>query len=355
MYAICKNEEQFVDRWMDSMQEADQIIVTDTGSTDGTVKRLRERGATVYEEEVKPWRFDHARNLSLSHVPEEVDICVCTDLDEVLSPGWRAALEKAWQKDTTRAQYLFNWSHHEDGTPDLQLFYTKIHSRKWFQWSFPVHEYLTYTGHVPEQTVFVQDMVLDHYPDNTKSRGSYLPLLETAVEENPTDSRMMYYLGREYMFKAQWQDCIDTMKRYLALSHWEEERSAAMRWSAYSYSMMGNLQESARWYLRAIAEAPTMRDPYVEFAQFAYKQGNWPLVYCLTRHALSITQKSLAFANMGYAWNETPEDLCAIACWNLKLYSEALEHARRAVEQSPNNERLHNNLQLIEEAAKNDS
>ena len=48
VYAICKNEEAFVHRWMDSMAEADSVVVTDTGSTDETVERLRARGATVY-------------------------------------------------------------------------------------------------------------------------------------------------------------------------------------------------------------------------------------------------------------------------------------------------------------------
>ena len=41
VYAICKNEELFVDRWVDSMQEADEIYVLDTGSTDQTVEKLR--------------------------------------------------------------------------------------------------------------------------------------------------------------------------------------------------------------------------------------------------------------------------------------------------------------------------
>ena len=41
VYAICKNEAQFVDRWMNSMSEADQIVVLDTGSDDGTVDQLR--------------------------------------------------------------------------------------------------------------------------------------------------------------------------------------------------------------------------------------------------------------------------------------------------------------------------
>ena len=47
VYAICKNEEQFVDRWMESMSEADQVVVLDTGSDDGTVERLQARGAAV--------------------------------------------------------------------------------------------------------------------------------------------------------------------------------------------------------------------------------------------------------------------------------------------------------------------
>ena len=91
VYAICKNEVSFVDRWMDSMAEADQVVVLDTGSTDATVQLLRARGAAVTEEVISPWRFDTARNRSLELVPQDADICVCTDLDEVFHPGWRAA------------------------------------------------------------------------------------------------------------------------------------------------------------------------------------------------------------------------------------------------------------------------
>ena len=47
VYAIAKNESSFVDRWMDSMSEADQVVVLDTGSDDGTAERLRARGARV--------------------------------------------------------------------------------------------------------------------------------------------------------------------------------------------------------------------------------------------------------------------------------------------------------------------
>ena len=63
VYAIAKNEEQFVDRWMDSMREADWVCVLDTGSTDRTVEKLADRGAVVRQEAVRqrlvlqvPWQ-----------------------------------------------------------------------------------------------------------------------------------------------------------------------------------------------------------------------------------------------------------------------------------------------------------
>ena len=65
VYAISKNESKFVDRWIDSMQEADKIFVLDTGSTDDTVDKLKTRGVVVETKVFNPWRFDNARNASL--------------------------------------------------------------------------------------------------------------------------------------------------------------------------------------------------------------------------------------------------------------------------------------------------
>ena len=47
VYAISKNEEKFVKKWVNSMKEADDIYVLDTGSTDNTVSLLKEAGVHV--------------------------------------------------------------------------------------------------------------------------------------------------------------------------------------------------------------------------------------------------------------------------------------------------------------------
>ena len=47
VYAICKNEEKFAEAWMESVKEADMVVVLDTGSTDRTVSILKNAGAEV--------------------------------------------------------------------------------------------------------------------------------------------------------------------------------------------------------------------------------------------------------------------------------------------------------------------
>ena len=207
VYAICKDEGPFVDRWMASMGEADGVFVLDTGSSDGTPERLRALGAQVREETISPWRFDTARNRSLELVPPEADICVCTDLDEVFQPGWREKVEAAWTPGTDRLLYRYTWNFLPDGREGTVYWYDKIHRRWGCRWVHPVHEVLAFDGGDPVAR-YVEGVHLEHHPDPAKSRAQYLPLLELAVEEDPDNDRNVHYLGREYFFHRRWEESI---------------------------------------------------------------------------------------------------------------------------------------------------
>jgi hypothetical protein len=54
---------------------------------------------------------------------------------------------------------------------------------------------------------------LDHWPDLSKSRSNYLPLLKLAVDEEPNDDRSAHYYGRELMFNGKYEEA--TCKYYL--------------------------------------------------------------------------------------------------------------------------------------------
>ena len=258
VYAISKNESKFVDRFMDSIKDADGVFVLDTGSTDDTVLKLEQRGAIVSKEEINPWRFDVARNKSLELVPLDYDVCICLDLDEVIKEGWREKILEVWKEDTTRLRYTYNWKLEND-KPVISFYAEKIHSRKGYKWIHPVHEILK-----GENEVFVttDDITINHYPDDTKSRSSYLPLLELSVQEDPFNDRNMHYLGREYMYYGRYQECIDTLIKHLNLpkATWKDERCASMRFIARSYKNLNRYEEARMWLEKAIKEAPYLRD-----------------------------------------------------------------------------------------------
>lgn len=349
VYAIAKNESKFVKRWMESMREADAVYVLDTGSTDHTVEELKKYGANVVTKKIDPWRFDVARNESLQLVPLDTDICVCTDLDEVFEPGWRKELESHWLESTTKARYNYNWSFDSYGNPAVNFYIEKIHERKNYYWTHPVHEVLCSESDY-ENVITIDTITLNHYPDRTKSRGSYLPLLELSVEESPLDDRNMHYLGREYMYYERWNDCIDTLLKHLQLptATWKDERAASMRFIARSYKALKRYEESRMWLEKAIEEAPYLRDAYVERAILEQKLENWDLVeeYCLKALAISSHQKS--YINEPFSWDHTVFDLLSLSYYYQGDYSKSLEYIHEALLLAPNDERLLNNKKLIE-------
>ena len=354
VYAISKNEERFVKTWAESMAEADKMIVLDTGSTDGTVEQLRACGAEVHTAHIDPWRFDTARNRSLALVPEDYDICVCTDLDERFHPGWREKLEAAWADDVSLANYRYTWNFAPDGSEGVVFWIEKAHARHGFEWVHPVHEVLRWTGSGAQgRTASVPGMQLDHHADLSKSRAQYLPLLELSVREEPMDDRNLHYLGREYMYHERWDDCIRTLKQHLALptATWRDERAASMRFIARACLAKGQREEARGWYLRAIAEAPHLREGWLDLARLLYDGGEWEGVLYFTGCALAIRERPHSYICEAASWGSLPHDLRAIAYFRTGRCSEALKEARQALTLAPGEERLRKNVEVLEQLA----
>ena len=350
VYAICKNEEKFVDRWYNSMKEADEIYVLDTGSTDNTVEKLKEKGINVEVKIISPWRFDVARNESLQMLPNDTDICVCTDLDEVFNKGWRKELEKVWKKDTTRCRYIYNWSLDKNNKPIVRFYYEKIHSLKNYKWIYPVHEVLT--TNIKENYCTSDKIILNHYPDSKKSRSGYLSLLELSVKEYPENDRNTHYLGREYMYYGKWNECIDTLIKHLGLKSatWKEERCASMRFIARSYKALKRYDEAKMWLEKAKKEAPHLRDPYIEMALLNYILEEWDELKENCLKALEIKTHERTYINEPFSWNETVYDLLSIALFNLGEKEESLKYVNKALEIAPDNKRIIDNKSIIEKS-----
>jgi glycosyltransferase involved in cell wall biosynthesis len=339
VYTIALNEEAFVQRWYESAKEADHILILDTGSTDDTTHLAHSLGIHTITREFNPWRFDTARNTALSMLPKDMDLCIALDMDEVLQPGWREALEIFLKENPTvnRPRYKYIWSWNPDGSEGLVYAGDKIHSNTDYIWKHPVHETLKPLNE--EQQGFVPGLEIHHHPDNTKSRSQYLPLLKLAVEENPQDDRNQFYLARELFFAGDYDLAQYHFARHLDLSTWNPERAATHRYLA---KMVPTATEFHLY--RAIAEDPNRRESWVDLALHYHNQHNWLACRNAASSTLAITEKPLDYLCEAEAWSWLPHDLMAVASYHLGDTDEAFHHGAIAVALNPNDERLKTNL-----------
>lgn len=340
VYAISKNEEQFVERFCKSAKDADLIVIADTGSTDNTVHVAQQNGAITYDICISPWRFDKARDTALALIPRDFDVCISLDLDEIMEPGWREEIERVWKENTTRLRYKFDWG------CGISFFYEKIHHRHGYHWHHPVHEYPRPDGRTNEIYAHTDMLLVSHHPDNTKSRGQYMPLLELAIKEDPHCPRNAFYHARELTFYSRWEEAVTYLRKYLEMpeANWPNERCYAMRLLGKSYEHLNNHSECLKWYMAACAEAPGTREPWVDLAMFSYMKQDWNQCYFAAQKSLEIKDKALVYTMDPSVWTEKPYDLASIAAWHLGRKEEAITLCKKALEFNPKDARLMSNL-----------
>lgn len=337
VYTIALNEEQFVQRWYESAKDADHLLIADTGSTDGTVELAKSFGINVVSISVKPWRFDDARNAALALLPDDIDMCVSLDMDELLVGNWREKLETVSPK-TTRPRYKYTWNFIDD-KPGLQFGGDHIHARHNYRWKHPVHEVL-----VADRITEVQewtDIEVHHKADSTKSRGQYLPLLELSTKEDPWEVRNAFYYARELFFYEKYKQATIEFKRYLTLpgAVWAPERAAA-----YRYMAKCDPENALEHLLNALKEDSSRREAAVDLANYFYEKEDWAQVLSYAKLAVSITEKPLDYLCEEFAWNALPWDLLSLACHHTGDSSGAIEAVTEALKYRPSDQRLLTNL-----------
>lgn len=306
IYTISLNEEKHVERFYNASKEADYVFVLDTGSTDNTTKLFKECGINFQIVKIKPWRFDIARNIALSLIPKDIDVCFSIDLDEYPLEGWTDEIKKNWSNDVTRATYEYTWSFKENGEPDVVFMTDKLHSRNGYIWKHPVHETLYYNGLQSEKIINLSNIKLHHKADVNKPRSQYLPLLEIATKEEPTNDRMSYYYGRELFFYGFYEKSIQELNRHINLptATWNAERSSSMQFIAKSYLKLGNSYEAKKWFIKSILECE-IRENWFELVEYFYNINDWEGCLWAIKNCLKYENKTTTYLYSTNAWNET--------------------------------------------------
>lgn len=248
---IIKNELKNLPRLFDSIKECfDEIHITDTGSTDGSIEWLEALNGEYFGAKVFIHHFDWindfaaARNYSFSHV--KTDYVCWQDGDDCLKNReafiqWRDyAMEFA---DVWFATY--NYALDANGEPIIKFIRERVFKvGKDVVWQYPIHEGIVAPMHLSKDMVPNTSWSINHLRDAQdiiadKSRN--ITILEKLKEENKLDARLKFYYGKELYESGKAYDSIAAFDFALADAKLEQhDRALSYQYAAYAAIQCGD-------------------------------------------------------------------------------------------------------------------
>lgn len=365
VYAICKNEIKFLDRWMNSiLNEADYIAVLDTGSTDGTYDDLCTYSDNSYfsdewtykakvivdqidlEKELGMMRFDKARNKSLSLVPIDTDICVVLDLDQVPVKGWSEIIKQRFEEGYTEVHGDIV-DHDENGNELNSWRSRNVHPNSpYWIWERVIHEGIQYYGNEENKIIYDKRFVINHYPDLHKDRSLYTKLLKYSCKEYPKDPYYGNYLGIELSRRGTREEACQAFKRCLKECDFQGDDVL----ESQVYMNLAICTDDPEEALKTLLEAKQKglcksRRFFKLLADYYEKLGYFDQAIYTLEEALTVKSYSSDWTDDLQYFNGYIEDRLSLFYYYKKQnYLKALEYCIKAIEQDPENARLKNNL-----------
>jgi glycosyltransferase involved in cell wall biosynthesis len=308
---IVKNEERVLGRCLASVRAiVDEIIVVDTGSTDGTIAVAEAFGARVFR---APWEndFAKARNISLQHATKEWVLVL--DADEEIDPLDHARLRELTQNPN--ACYLLNQRHY---TNDLRLNNSvacrgehptmEREYQGYFQSSlvrlWPNHRGIGYEGVVHELvnasitpssglSLKQTDLLIHHYgftPESLAIRHHdkaklYTELGLEKIKQNPNNWQAYYEIGIEHNLAGRAPEAIAAFKEALKL-----DPNQLWVWSnlAHVLSASGQTEEAQAAFNAALRIDPACKEVLSNYGLFFYRHKYYSDAEKVLRRAIAV-------------------------------------------------------------------
>lgn len=320
---IVKNEEADLPRCVESARPVvDDMVIVDTGSTDGTVRVAEELGARVFHAE---WTndFSAARNAALDLV--STDWVFFLDADEMIARADYAKIRRLAQDGGvdgyffTQRHYLRgfgydNWTRAHGQYPEMEgrfEGYTDNLAMRFFRRS----ENVRYAGRVHEQVVTldpsrrfataVADVVIHHYgkvggqEKTERKKEAYLELGRLKTRDNPEDPQAWYELGIQLHELGRWEECLGCFQKAHGL---DRRYDKALYYTGNSLYKLGRLKEARAALEKALAEGGEDADTLVCLAGVERREGEAGGAVSLLERAVTANPDNFAaWFNMGDA------------------------------------------------------
>ena len=259
LYAICKNEEKNVEKFIETSKKFSHTVVVDTGSTDKTVELLKEAGIEVYYHPQSREEFDFSkvRNQALSYV--KTDWAFSLDFNEDVDEFFPEGLEVISGEFTA-----FNHERYDkvgDEEPTLgQASYVRFHRTKNYTWVNAVHEtpvFLPTEEHLEETAVDTTIKITKTIQPSIDKQLFYLSICEREYQNSPENSYYIWFIFKHYFEVKNFQKALELGQEYLNVSkaYFDPQRIDVFIMSSIALVNLQNIQQASNYAFHAVSEA----------------------------------------------------------------------------------------------------
>ncbi|RYF50577.1 MAG: glycosyltransferase [Cytophagaceae bacterium] len=334
---IVKNEAHIVTNLLDSVRHVvDNYVVVDTGSTDDTVRVLREYSAScdqafaVYS---RPWRnFGHNRSeaLALARTKNPDGYTLMLDADEQLITPDGAVFDPADAAD------VYTLTINLGGTVYRRRML--FSNRKPWAYTGVIHEVATCDGEVKQAhyTPWVVHSV--HAGARSRDPNTYkrdAAALQAALIDEPDNSRYVFYLAQSHYDSQDWLLAARYYTQRTQMGGWADEVwFSHYRLGLIAYREAGKLTPAAvAKLLHAYSLDRSRAEPMHVLGMLYKEMPVWPLAHLFLKQAYDVTVRAEATGALSgnrlfidadlYAWRAAME--YAVACFYAGDYGAAVE------------------------------
>lgn len=346
---IVKNEEGMLTRCLKSVQDiVNEIIIVDTGSTDGTKQIARNFGARIF---TYKWNdsFADARNFALSKA--KMDWILIMDADDELVPEDREKLlQIANGGYKPNAYYMktlcyFGDPPNEDNTV-INVNIRLVRNHRGYKFIGNIHEHVIppkkYEGYDGPSVTW--DVRFRHYGYLPKAialhdkRSRNIALIKRELKKKPDDCMMLFYLGNEYFAMSSFKDAL----RYFSQSYkvWDKRSSLGSKIIlkiAMCYDFLADRSNEFKYIKLGLKFYPTLADfEFLRAGTYLKLNRKLPALYSLKK-CVKMGDPPPIWGNLVGVGTFRPHIMLAQLYKELGDYKKALYHCRKTLSFSPRN------------------
>lgn len=271
---IVKNEEAVLARCLESVRDiADEIVVVDTGSTDGTREIAASFTEKVYD---FAWNDDFAAARNFSFDQAEMDYCLWLDADDVLLPEDREKLRALLQTLDPKVDIVmmkYHTAFDEQGSPTFSYYRERLIRRdRAFRWEGEIHEVIA-----PAGKVLHADIAVTHRKEGPGDPDRNLRIFEGMLAKGRQLSpRHQFYYARELYYHARYPEAIAAFTSFLDGGRgWVENNIDACRLLGLCYGAAGDERGSLRALWRSFEYAPPRAEICCDIASHFFGRAQY--------------------------------------------------------------------------------